>query len=218
MAGLEVLLRTWKKDGYGEYFPWNSDEEVVEHLLKPSNITLKTLEEHPEGIWFGERCYDIRAKNQIRTPSGKIELYHKRWRMPGMIPCLFIRNLPGAQARSPELSKAIPSDPQYWCEDVEYTHWQMRHVPELRRLAPDPVAEVHPDTAARYGIRDGDLVIIETKKGQMKIKAKITDDILLDIINVPHGWAKELNENVLTDMEPRDPVTGYPELRVWHAE
>jgi hypothetical protein len=30
---------------------------------------------------------------------------------------------------------------------------------------------------------------------------------------VPHGWAKGLNENVLTEMDPRDPVTGYPELR-----
>jgi anaerobic selenocysteine-containing dehydrogenase len=89
----------------------------------------------------------------------------------------------------------------------------MRHVPELRKLVPDPRAEIHPDTAVRYGIRDGDLVIIETKKGQMKIKVKTTDDLLPDIINVPHGWAKELNQNVLTDMEPRDPVTGYPELR-----
>jgi hypothetical protein len=28
-----------------------------------------------------------------------------------------------------------------------------------------------------------------------------------------HGWSEDLNQNVLTDLEQRDPVTGYPELR-----
>ena len=202
-----------RKMGYGEYFPWNSDEEVVEHFLKASSITLKDLEAHPEGLWFGERCYDINAKNQIRTPSRKIELYSQTLADLGYDPIPVYKEPTQSPGRSPELVKQYPLILNTGARMVEYTHWQMRHVPELRRLAPDPVAEVHPDTAARYGILDGDLVIIETKKGQMKIKAKITDDILLDLINVPHGWAKELNENVLTDMEPRDPVTGYPELR-----
>src|SRR3990172_1342727 len=38
-----------RKMGYDEYFPWKTDEEMVEHLLVPSKITLKQLEEHPEG-------------------------------------------------------------------------------------------------------------------------------------------------------------------------
>ncbi len=33
------------------------------------------------------------------------------------------------------------------------------------------------------------------------------------MVNVLHGWAEELNQNVLTDVEAQDPVTGYPELR-----
>ena len=42
---------------------------------------------------------------------------------------------------------------------------------------------------------------------------KATEDIMPGVINVLHGWAEELNENVLTDVEAQDPVTGYPELR-----
>ena len=64
-----------RRMGYGEYFPWNSDEEVNAHWLKPSGITMEQLEENPAGLWFGKRCYDITAENQIKTPSGKIELY-----------------------------------------------------------------------------------------------------------------------------------------------
>lgn len=202
-----------KRMGYGEYFPWNSDEEIVEHFLEASSIRLKDLKEHPEGLWFGERCYDINAKNQIRTPSRKIELYSQTLADLGYDPIPVYREPTQSPGQSPDLVKQYPLVLNTGARIVEYTHWQMRHVPELRRLAPDPIAEIHPDTAARHGICDGDLVIIETKKGQMKIKAKTTDDLLPDIINVLHGWAKELNQNVLTDMEPRDPVTGYPELR-----
>jgi len=30
---------------------------------------------------------------------------------------------------------------------LEYTHWQMRNIRELKELAPDPSAELHPTTA-----------------------------------------------------------------------
>jgi anaerobic selenocysteine-containing dehydrogenase len=202
-----------RRMGYGEYFPWNSDEEIVEHFLKASSITLKDLEKHPEGLWFGERCYDINAKNQIRTPSGKIELYSQTLGDLGYDPIPIYREPTQSPAQSPELVKQYPLILNTGARMVEYTHWQMRYIPELRKLAPDPEAEMHPGTAARYGIQDGDLIVVETRKGQMTIKAKITDDLLPDLVNVPHGWAKGLNENVLTEMDPRDPVTGYPELR-----
>jgi anaerobic selenocysteine-containing dehydrogenase len=89
----------------------------------------------------------------------------------------------------------------------------MRHVPELRELAPEPVAEIHPDTVSQYGVKDSDMILVETKKGQIKVKVKTTVDIMPGVVNVLHGWAAELNQNVLTDVEAQDPVTGYPELR-----
>ena len=202
-----------RRMGYGEYFPWNSDEEVVEHLLKASKITLKDLEEHGEGIWFGERCYDIRAKNQIRTPSGKIELYSQTLADAGYDPIPVYKVPTRSPMKSPELAKKYPLILNTGARMVEYTHWQMRHIPQLRELAPDPVAEIHPNTAAEYGVEDGDMIFVETRKGQINVKVKATVDIMPGVINVLHGWAEELNENVLTDVEAQDPVTGYPELR-----
>lgn len=202
-----------RRMGYGEYFPWNSDEEVTEHLLKASKITLKQLEEHPEGVWFGERCYDITAKNQIRTPSGKIELYSQTLADAGYDPIPVYREPTQSPGQSPDLVREFPLVLNTGARTVEYTHWQMRHIPELRRLAPEPVAELSPVTAAKYGIRDGDRIVVETRRGKLEIKAKLTEALMPDVVNVPHGWAKELNQNVLTELEPRDPVTGYPELR-----
>jgi len=49
-------------------------------------------------------------------------------------------------------------------------------------------------------------------KGQIAIKVKTTEDLAPGIVSIPHGWA-EANTNLLTELEPRDPVTGYTELK-----
>jgi anaerobic selenocysteine-containing dehydrogenase len=83
----------------------------------------------------------------------------------------------------------------------------------LRNTAPDPAAELHPLTAAEYGIHDGDWMIVETQKGQISLKALTTEDLMPGLVSILHGWQGKANQNVLTELEPRDPVTGYPELR-----
>jgi anaerobic selenocysteine-containing dehydrogenase len=95
----------------------------------------------------------------------------------------------------------------------EYTHWQMRHIPQLRQLAPDPIAWVHPNTAQDSGIVDGEMIFVETQAGQIKIKASVTEDLRPGVVSLTHGWEAELNANNLIELEPRDSVTGYAEFR-----
>ena len=201
-----------RRMGYGECFPWSTDEEVVEMLLKASGITLRQLQENPEGIWFGSRCYDINAPNQIRTPSGKIELYSQTLADAGYDPIPVYKEPTQSPISSPELAKKYPLILNTGARILEYTHWQMRRVPQLRRKAPNPIAEIHPGTARKYGIGDGDMITVETRRGQIQVKANITQDLMPGVVSVVHGWEDELNQNVLTELEPRDPVTGYPEL------
>jgi anaerobic selenocysteine-containing dehydrogenase len=44
------------------------------------------------------------------------------------------------------------------------------------------------------------------------MKAKLTADLLPGVVSIPHGWA-EANANLLTGLEPHDPVTGYTEFK-----
>jgi len=202
-----------RRMGYGRYFPWNSDEEVVGMFLEASSVTLQQLKENPEGVWFGKRCYDITAKNQIRTPSGKIELYSETLADAGYDPIPIHKEPSQSPISSPELVKRYPLLLNTGVRVLEYTHWQMRNMSKLRQFAPDPVAEIHPFTAAEYGIEDDDRIIVETQKGQVKLIAKTTQDLRPGMVNVLHGWEGKANQNVLTSLEPSDPVTGYPELR-----
>ena len=103
-------------------------------------------------------------------------------------------------------------------------HSEHRQIRSLRRLYPYPTVEINPDTARRLGIGEGDWVVIETPRGMIKQKAKLTSRIHRRVIEAQHGWwfpeeiaedpvlyrVFESNVNVLTtdDEEYCDSPTG----------
>jgi anaerobic selenocysteine-containing dehydrogenase len=202
-----------RKMGYGEHFPWNSDEEITEHFLKASPFTLQQLKDNPHGLWYGQRCFDINTKGQIKTPSEKIEIYSQTLADAGYDPIPMHKEPTQSCVQCPELTEKYPLILNTGARMLEYTHWQMRNISELRDLAPDPIAELHPTTAGEYDVVNNDWIFVETKKGKIKVKVSTTDDIMVGVVNIMHGWSEDLNQNVLTDLDVRDPVTGYPELR-----
>ena len=109
---------------------------------------------------------------------------------------------------NPEIAKAYPEILLTGVRQVEYIDAQMRDVPALRARRPDAEAEIHPATAAKYGVVHGELVGLETPRGAIKIKANVTQDIKPGVVAVPHGWA-DANCNILLDATLKDPVSGY---------
>jgi len=202
-----------RRMGYGEYFPWQTDEEVIEHWLKPTGLTIKQLsEQNPEGVFFAHKKYDMVQKGEFGTPSGKIELYSQTLAEHSYDPLPIHIEPSQSPISRPDLVKEYPLILTTGARILEYTHTQFRNVPQLRQSAPEPIAEIHPDTAIEYGVADGDTIAVETRKGQIKIKVRTTEDLLPNVVSIPHGWT-EANANLLTELEPRDPVTGYTELK-----
>ncbi len=209
----KIFSELGRRMGYEAYFPWNTDEEVVSMMLTPSGITLEELASHPEGRWFGERCYDIDAPKQIRTPSGRIEIYSETLAEAGYEPLPEYRPPVRGPEAQPQLKGPYPLTLLPGTRIKYYTGWQHRNIQELRRFAPEASAEVHPSTAVQYGLTDGSEMWIRTPKHQVKVKADVTANIRPGVIGLVHGWEREQNGNLLTDYAPNDPVTGYPELR-----
>jgi anaerobic selenocysteine-containing dehydrogenase len=173
-------------------------------------LTREQLEkEHPEGAYYAEKKYQI---GKYRTPSGKIEIYSETLAENGYDPLPVYIEPSQSPLSTPELARKFPLILTTGARILQYTHTQLRNVPVLRQAAPEPIAEIHPDTAGKYGIADGDMMTVETMKGQIAIKVNTTQDLAPGIVSIPHGWA-EANANLLTKLEPRDPVTGYTELK-----
>jgi len=112
----------------------------------------------------------------------------------------------------PELAAAYPLILDAGKRVAAYTHSRHRNLESLRRLEPEAFAEIHPDSAARYGLADGDWARVTSPRGSIEIRIKATERIREDVVSLLHGW-EEANANLLTDDQACDPVLSCPSLR-----
>ncbi len=75
---------------------------------------------------------------------------------------------------------------------------QTRRTARLLAAAPEPVAELHPTLAARYGIGDGDFVRLRSRRGVVELRARITPEIRAETIFATFHWGGTQTVNDLT--------------------
>jgi anaerobic selenocysteine-containing dehydrogenase len=69
-----------------------------------------------------------------------------------------------------------------------FFHTENRQLPWMRGLQRDPVVEIHPETAAKEGIREGDWVVIESLRGKIRQRAKFFKGLRPEVISAEHAW------------------------------
>jgi anaerobic selenocysteine-containing dehydrogenase len=88
-----------------------------------------------------------------------------------------------------------------------------RETPSLRTRDPEPMVEINTDTARKLGINSGDMVIVESTKGEIMMKAAVTSGIHPKVVSVPHEWGGLANQNILTNDDIHDPAWGGLSVR-----
>lgn len=200
-----------KRMGYHEYFPWTSANEVTAHLLEPSGVTLEQLKENPGGLYYDQIKYGINER-LFATPSGKIEIYSQTLKEHGHDPLPVYKESRVSTKRNPKLKEQYPLILLVGNRNIEYTHSQLRNIRSLREKAPEPLADLNPETAERYGVDDRAMISIETPTGAVKMRAKYNEAIGTGMVSIPKGWP-EARCNELTDYDVRDPIMGYPAIK-----
>jgi formate dehydrogenase (coenzyme F420) alpha subunit len=199
--------------GYAEHFPWKTIEEAIDYILEPSGFSVQKLtEELPQGVTYGQVKYKEYESQGFPTPSGKVELYSETLAGLGYHPMPTFGEPPESPESTPDLAREYPLILTTGARILEFCHSQHRNIPMLRRRSPEPVAEIDPATATKYGIADGDMVTVSTVRGSIEIKARVTEDIMPDVVCISHGW-DEANVNMLTSQQPADPIIGYPAFK-----
>jgi anaerobic selenocysteine-containing dehydrogenase len=150
---------------------------------------------------------------RLDTPTGKMEIVSTYMEKIGLDPLPKYIEPPESPYSTPELAKEYPLVLTTGGRSKFFFLSDGRQLPFLRKHEPYPLVEIHPDTAAKHGIEDGDWVFIETLRGRITQKANLTDGIDPGVINCQHGWWypedsstahgwRESNANVLTSAEP----------------
>jgi anaerobic selenocysteine-containing dehydrogenase len=200
-----------RKMGYGEYFPWQDEDELFEYLLQPTGITLDQLKERPGGVFYRPRQRQKHLREGFNTPSGKVEIYSQTMAEHGYPPLPTFEEPAPSPLRQPDWAEKYPLILITGVRVNAFTHSQHRNVAMLRRRCPEPFVEINAETAKKLEILNGDMILLETVRGSIKLKASISEDIHPRVLSIQHGWS-EANANILTD-DRRDPVSGYPALR-----
>lgn len=81
------------------------------------------------------------------------------------------------------------------------------------QYTPSDFVEINPETAVNYGIEDGDLVRLESRRGEIVVPAQVTDRVGPDTVFAPIHFA-DTAVNRLTDEEHLDPAAATPEYKV----
>ena len=249
--GHEACRKSFDPEFMGEDLPqWDTMEELLDMKLKPLGLTWEKLKEvSPYKVMDYDKWnqYYVYLKKDpktglpvgFRTPSKKLELYGEVWITLGRT------GRPYVKQDLPPVEKDYEPLP-YYLEPHEspnrpiakdfplvmtngrlpmYHHSTLRNNPFMREIQPYPEIWVNPETAKKYGVAHGDWVYVESLRGKITAKARLTEGIgpgvvymerfwNPELLETPsHGW-KEMNVNVLTKADaPFNDIVGTYTLR-----
>lgn len=90
---------------------------------------------------------------------------------------------------------------------------QTRRIGPLVDQYPEPLIEMHPQLAQTLGIANGDLTIVESRRGNITLPAMVVTTIRPDTVFVPYHWPGRKSVNQLT-ISAQDPISKIPEYKV----
>lgn len=79
--------------------------------------------------------------------------------------------------------------------DQWHTMTKTAKVNKLKQHLPTPYLEIHPKDAQKRNISNDEIVVIQGKRGEVRVKAKITDEVKQGNVFLPMHWGRVLGND-----------------------
>jgi anaerobic selenocysteine-containing dehydrogenase len=207
---IEIAAALLERMEHRPLLPWRTQREYNEFVLRDTGFTVADVAEsgYLEFPWRWE------------AHPKKVELYSERMARHGIEP------LPD-WAPIKEKDAAYPLRLQTGLRERTYHHSRFREQAWAKKVSPDPLVSIHPQTAAGLGVREGDWVAVRTRghAGRCRLKVKLSDATPPDTVVTGMGWwrpegegpdygALDININAaLSYAGPYDPASGSADTR-----
>jgi len=139
------------------------------------------------GFYFPPHEYKKYEKTGFATPTGKVELYSTILEELGYDPLPYYVESHETPVSTPEVYAEYPLVLVSRRENP-FIHSTLRNIDSCRKRHPHPLVHINPETAARFMLKEGDWAWIETRRGTIKMKCRITPGIAPWAVSVEHAW------------------------------
>jgi anaerobic selenocysteine-containing dehydrogenase len=179
----EVLRALADRLGLAEFFPWKTEEDMIDAILAhPSTGYATVADLRAEGGIRAMRISHVAyPDHRYHTPSGKVEFYSEHARQLGLPPLPLHEDVP----HSPY--------PLTLCQGRTLTHFHSfydhgRALPSLAKLDPVPRLWISPLDAAARGLQDGGPIRIYNARGEFQAYAQVTERMPSGTVWMRDGW------------------------------
>jgi len=222
-----IMAELARRLGYGDVYPQN-EEELLNHVLKGSGFTYDDVRQSDGMVSLPAKIMEYKkwekgllrddGKPGFDTPSGKFEIASSILEEHGYDPLPVYTEPKEGPESTPELAKEFPLIFNSGARVNTDFRSQHHGIPDLLKERPGPAVTINTSDAAERGIESGDMVRIKSDRGQVVMRALVTDDIVRGAVDAnmggggpvgPEEW-QMCNINDLTDLDRYDPISGFP--------
>lgn len=151
-------------------------DTTLTYFLQSSPYSFEELKKQVHGIDMGPLKSNI-AIDKVRTTDSKINLF----------PAIYHETL--AQLSPPEIDSEQLS--LIGRRDLRSMNSWLHNSLRMVKGKEICTAQIHPEDAKLRFIEQGQLITVSTDKGQIQIRAEISDEVGKGIISIPHGWGHD---------------------------
>ncbi len=222
-----ILAELARRLGYGHLYP-QTEEEILERALEGTGFTVEQVRAAGGSVQVPAVMMQYRKweKGLLRpdgrpgfdTPTGKLEAASTVLAEHGYdaLP-VYTEPREGPLAR-PDLARRFPLVFNSGARTHHDFRSQHHGVSGLAEKQPEPTVTLNALDARERGIRNGDKVWVETPRGRLGFRARVTEEIVRGAVDAsmggggplgPKAW-QECNVNELTNLDHYDPISGFP--------
>ncbi len=182
MDGAVILKKIGEKLGIGDYFPYETMEDLVEWQLEGTGFTMKDFEAKGFVSYGPDQIFWDRDNLPFKTPSGKIEFKSSLLEDAGFESFPKYEPVPRPEDGTFRLVVG---------RSAIHTHISTQNVPYLNELESENVLWINTTKAAELGIKNNAVVEVASSVGKGQIKAFVTDLIHPEAVFMLHGYGHE---------------------------
>jgi len=195
----EIIWRFAQKMGFSEAFDYQSPSEVYDEYARltagtnvdVTGVSYDVLKRERTVQWpFSVNSGQLTGSSRDTDKGTKRLFTDHRFYTPNQ----------RAQIHAvPDGNTSEPTDVDFplvlttgRIRDQWHTMTKTGRVAKLNQHSPQPFLQLHPHDARTRNIRDGQLVVVQGRRGQVRVKAQLTDEVRPGLCFLPMHWGKQL--------------------------